>query len=93
MEPTGKKARSSEEILKPSSVIEYCKAKKGVDKSDQMSMYHTTRRKKRKWYQKLAIELIPGMAVVNAWVLYNKFLNDKTTSMKEFNENLIEKLV
>ena len=53
----GKKARSGEEILKPSSVIEYNKAKKGVDMSDQMSMYHTAM-KKKKWYQKLAIELI-----------------------------------
>ena len=45
--PTGKKVRSGEEILKPSSVIEYNKAKKGVDMSDQMLMYHTAPRKKK----------------------------------------------
>ena len=33
------------------------------------------------------------MAVVNAWILYNKFLNDKPTSMREFKEQLIEKLI
>ena len=68
-----KEARFGEEILKPSSVIEYNKAKKGVNMSNQMSMYHTTLRKKKKWHQKHAIELITGMVVFNALVLYNNF--------------------
>ena len=37
-----------------------------------MGSYVTTLRKGVKWYRKLAIELLLGMAVVNAWVAYKE---------------------
>lgn len=46
----GKKNRQGEDILKPKSVIDYNKSKKGVDYSDQMSSYHSSIRKTIKWY-------------------------------------------
>ena len=71
--PTGKKNRNGEDILKPPSIIAYNTAKIGVDKSDQMSCYNSILRKSTKWYRKLAIELLLGTSMVNAWVVYNQF--------------------
>ncbi|VDK51263.1 unnamed protein product [Dibothriocephalus latus] len=52
------------------------------------------RRTELKWYRKLAIELLTGTAVVNAWVLYNQFLSQKKTmGMTEFNEYLVMSLI
>lgn len=69
--PTGRKNRKGEEILKPSPVIYYNKAKKGVDMSDQMSSYYTSLRKTIKWYRKVFCEVALGTTVVNTWSLYN----------------------
>nr|XP_034194812.1 piggyBac transposable element-derived protein 4-like [Osmia lignaria] len=55
---------------KPIAILAYNKAKAGTDLSDQMASYCTTLRKGVKWYRKLAIELILGSAVVNAWIIY-----------------------
>ena len=52
--------------MKPQSVLDYNKAKMGVDKSDKMTSYNTALRRSTKWYRKLAIELLTGTAVVNS---------------------------
>ena len=70
---TGKKYPDGQDILKPQYVIDYNFVKEGVDVSDQMS-YNSALRKTRKWYIKVAIELITGTSVENAWVIYNKFM-------------------
>ena len=57
--------------------------------SDQMSMYHTALRKKEKRNGTKNCTIDTGMAVISAWVLYNNFLNDKPTSMREFKEQQI----
>lgn len=75
--PTGRKNRKGEEILKPSPVIDYNKAKKGVDMSDQMSSYYTPLRKTIKWYRKVFCEVALGTAVVNTWSLHNNFGNPR----------------
>jgi len=47
----GKHNRKGYEVFKPKCIIDYNKAKKGVDYSDQMSSYHTSVRKSLKWYR------------------------------------------
>lgn len=86
--PTGKRARDEDIAVKPKSVVDYNKIKKGVDVSDQMSSYYTALRKTKKWYRKIAIELIAGTSVVNAWILYNKYLSKKPVSLLNFQESL-----
>lgn len=68
LKSTGKKNRKGTLIMKPQPVIDYNAAKKGVDMSDQMTSYQTALRKTRKWYRKVAFELLTGTTVVNAWV-------------------------
>ncbi|XP_055910454.1 piggyBac transposable element-derived protein 4-like [Eupeodes corollae] len=48
---------------KPLAIIEYNKGKSGIDLSDQMASYATTLRRGLKWYRKVAIEFLLGMAV------------------------------
>ncbi|KAG8234010.1 hypothetical protein J437_LFUL013928 [Ladona fulva] len=54
-------------------VLEYIKAKKGVDVSDQKMAYYTTLRRSMKWYKKVAIEILLGTCIVNSWVIFNNF--------------------
>ena len=42
-----------------------------------MASYVTTLRKGVKWYRKSATELLLGMAVVNAWVVYKEATKKK----------------
>ena len=69
--PSGRRTRTNVEILKPSSVLNYNAAKKGVDMSNQLTSYSSALRRSSKWYRKVAIELLTGTSVVNVWVLGN----------------------
>jgi len=91
--PSGKKNRNGVEILKPGCVIDYNAAKKGVDISDQMTSYSTALRRSTKWYRKVAIELLTGTSVVNAWVLFNKYYSHTSVSITEFREQIAMFLV
>lgn len=62
---TGKRNRQHEHILKPKAIINYNKAKKGVDFNDQMISYHSILRKSLKWYRILAFEFLFGTAIVD----------------------------
>ena len=95
LKSTGKKNRKGQEILKPSSVIDYNAAKVGVEKSDQMTCYNSILRKSTKWYRKLAFELLLGTSMVNAWVLYNKFFQQQGKQMPilDFKESIMMSLV
>ena len=73
MVSSGKKTWQGEDVMKPKSVLDYNVAKKGVDLSDQMSSYYSGLKKNNKWYKKIAIELLTGCSIVNAWVLFNKY--------------------
>ncbi|XP_068235664.1 uncharacterized protein [Palaemon carinicauda] len=76
--------------MKPESVLAYNKAKKGVDMSDQMSSYATALRRTLKWYHKLAVELLTGTCIVNAWVLYNKYYSPgKPISITDFKQSIV----
>jgi len=81
--------RRGTQTEKPQSVLDYNAAKKGVDYSDQMSSYYSPLRKIHKWYKKIAFELLLGTAVVNSFLLFNKYHAKKTLSMKEFRESLV----
>ena len=90
---TGKKNRQGEEVEKPSCILDYNSAKKGVDFSDQMAAYYSPLRKTKKWYKKAAFELLLGTAVVNAYVLYNKYYETDKLSLKKFRESLLLSLL
>ena len=72
---------------KPLAILAYNKGKSGIDKSDQMASYATSLRKGVKWYRKLGIELILGISVVNAWILYEK-ASLKKHKIRNFKEEL-----
>ncbi|KAF2353273.1 PiggyBac transposable element-derived protein [Trinorchestia longiramus] len=86
--PSGKTNRNGEELKKPQCVLDYNNAKKGVDVSDQMTSYHTALRRSLKWHRKVAIEIMTGMSIVNAHVLYNKYFADAPMSIRHFHESL-----
>uniref|UniRef100_A0A182RWV0 PiggyBac transposable element-derived protein domain-containing protein n=1 Tax=Anopheles funestus TaxID=62324 RepID=A0A182RWV0_ANOFN len=79
-------------LQKPEAVLEYNRAKCGIDLSDQMGAYATTLRKGVKWYRKLAIELLLGTSVVNAWVIYKAATKQKI-QIRKFRELLVQQLL
>ena len=89
--PSGKKNRNKEDVFKPESVMAY-KAKKGVDVSDQYTTYYGQLRKSKKWNKKLAFELITGLSIVNAWVLYCQYFPTAKMSQVQFREALVYSL-
>ena len=84
--------KSRKATEKPVAVLAYNRGKGGIDLSDQMACYVTTLRKGVKWYQKLATELLLGMAVVKAWVAYKEVTKKKIQIFK-FRERLAEQLL
>lgn len=87
---TGKRNTKGEAIKKPKSILDYNKAKKGVDLSDQMSTYFSVLRKSLKWYRKVCFELLFGTCIVNAWIVYCK--SKPKISMLEFRKQLARSL-
>ncbi|XP_047735891.1 uncharacterized protein LOC125177698 [Hyalella azteca] len=86
---TVKRNRNGDAVFKPPSVLAYKKAKKGVDVSDHISSYYTVLIKSKKWYRKIAFELIGCTAVVNAHVLYKKYCDGSKMSLRKFTESII----
>lgn len=84
--------KRNKEIQKPRAVIEYNKYKSYIDISDQLKSYNTSLRKSLKWYRKLAIELLLGTMLVNAFIAYQEVANDKI-SITSFRENITERLI
>lgn len=91
---TGRLNKKGQPLLKPSAVLAYNDAKKGVDVSDQLSSYYTPLRKSIRWYMKVAIELLLGTCVVNSLVVYNHGKNKKDKmDMLQFRLALIQKMI
>ena len=87
---TGNCDRTGIRVLKPKSIIDYNKAKQGIDLSDQYNSYYTPRRKGSKWWRKLAFEFLLGTAITNSWLLFNKYFNkDKKISLLNFKESIL----
>lgn len=58
-----------------------------------MSSYYTVLRRGLKWYRKVAMELIFGAAMTNAWLLYNQKTEQQKLSFLKFKELLITSLI
>jgi hypothetical protein len=93
MVETRGKNRFGNVVHKPDSVISYNNAKKGVDLSDQLASYYTNLRKTIKWYRKIAMEIIFGTAIVNAWTVQRSFSSGRIISLLEFRTAIIRNLL
>lgn len=72
--------------------IYYNNAKKGVDLSDQMASYYSFLNKTVKWYRKIAIQLLCGTAIVNAYYIHKTWGSGQMSILK-FREKIIDKLL
>nr|CAI5829672.1 unnamed protein product [Callosobruchus analis] len=52
-----------------------------------MASYSSSLRRSVKWYRKIAVEVLTGTALVNAWHLY-KLANNSSIHITTFRENL-----
>ena len=81
----GARQKRRRTVRKPEGILAYNKGKIGIDISDQMASYECCLRKGLKWYRKLSISILLGMALTNAWLIYKNATN-KTLSIKTFKE-------
>ena len=77
---------------KPQCILEYNKAKLGVDKSDQLNAYHHHVRRTTTWQRRLVYETLMGTAVSNSWLVFNMVTNRKMSILK-YRELLIEEML
>ena len=90
---TGKTNKSNERIVKPQVIVDYNKRKQGVNLSDQLSAYYTCPRQSNKWYHKVAFEMIFGMSIVNAHLIYKENHDTSRMKMLQFRESLVRSLL
>lgn len=93
--PTKRRRLLSEEEPvreKPAVIVDYNNGKIGIDKSDQLSSYCTSIRKGIKWYRKVAFELLTGVAIVNAHIIYKLQTKTKIT-ITAFREKICRNLL
>ena len=76
-QPRRKERRIEPLIQKPMMILAYNKCKVGIDISDQLASYVTTLRKGVKWYRKLGIELLLGVAIVKAQLIYKEVIRSR----------------
>ena len=74
-------------IQKPKAIVDYNKSKAYIDISDQMKSYAHCLRRGRKWYRKLAVEILLGSTIVNAHLAYQE-VTQKKLQITEFREQL-----
>ena len=92
----GKKNRKKEEVIKPAATLYYNQTKQGIDVSDQMISYHRCLRKSIRWFHKVAMDILLGVAVVNACSLMNErraAANLKEVQITEYCVQLCEELL
>lgn len=85
---TGRNAR-----LKPNMILEYNNRKKGIDLSDELVSYYSPIRKSLSWYKKIAIDVIFGVAVINALYIYKKLNPQNKCSLLQAQTDIVKKLV
>lgn len=76
-------------VRKPKIVLEYNKAKGGVDLADQMASYSTPLRKSIRWYKKIAFDMLLNIALINAHVLYQS-VNKKKIKVTDFRITILK---
>ena len=85
--------RQNERIMKPQVIVDYNKGKQGADLSDQLSAYYTCLRRSEKWHQKVAFEMIFGISIVNAYLIYKENFDPVRTTILQFRESLVRSLL
>ena len=78
--------------MKPEAAILYNNGKAGIDFSDQMTSYAITLRKGVKWLTKLGIQLMLGMTIVNALVLFQTSRGRKI-NIRNLRESIYESML
>jgi hypothetical protein len=85
--------KANQRIMKPSVVLDYNKGKQGIGLSDQLSTYYTCLRWSKKWYLKVAFEMIFGVSIVNAYLIYKEYYSTNVMTMSQFCESLVRSLL
>ena len=75
-------------VFRPECVNAYNNAKRNSSISDQGVAYSSPLLKSRKWSRKISFELLAGVTVINAFILYKK-LTKTNIDQREFLESLI----
>ena len=68
----GARRKRRRTVRKPEGILEYKKGKIGIDIANQMVFYECCLCKSLKWYRKLSIPILPGIALTNAWLIYKR---------------------
>lgn len=93
MKATGKRKRNStDDIIKPSCILEYNKYMKGVDRAGQYLANCSILRKSVKWYKKVAFFLI-NCALFNAFKIYCKCNLQNKKRYKRFLLEVVRKWI
>jgi hypothetical protein len=66
--------KNNEPVVKPITIIDYCKYMGGVDVNDQICQYYEVLRKCVKWWKTLFFHLF-NMLLVNVYILHRKYGN------------------
>lgn len=75
-------SRRDPERKKPKLIVDYNSSKAFIDLSDQRKAYNTPLRRGVKWYRKLAVEIILGSTLINAYVVYCDLTKNKINITK-----------
>lgn len=84
--------KNGQKVKKPKMIVDYNHGKTPIDTSDQMASYSTSLRRTVKWYHKVAVEMIFGIALLNAQIIYNS-LQEKKKSITDFKEDVVRDLL
>ena len=90
---TGKTNKSNERIMKPQVIGDYNEGKQGIDLSDQLTTYYTCLRRSKNWYRNVAFEMIFGMSIVNAYLIYKENYDTSRLTMLQFRKSLVRSLL
>jgi hypothetical protein len=90
---TGKTNQANERIMKLLVVLDYNKRKQGINLSDQLSTYYICLRRSKKWYLKVAFEMVFRVSIVNAYLIYKEYYGTKMMTMLQFRESLVRSLL
>ena len=91
-QPRRKKRRMEPLTQKPMMILAYNKCKAEIDISDQLASYVTTLRKGVKWFRKLGIELLLGVAIVNALLIYKEVTGSRI-NIRSFRSSIARALL
>lgn len=77
---------------KPVVVVAYEKGRISIIQSDQDSSVVTSLRKSIKWYRKLAFEILLGISIINAYLIFRS-VSFRKIGLREFKEEIVESLL